>query len=315
MPDKYDEILEGLKGLSEQNPEIPETPETPEVPETPAAPETPETPETPSAPETPETPETPAPKDWFEDDTDVSIIKPNEAPKAPETPKRDYTALETDPDFELFLSYKDSGKGLRDLITEFSVTDPSKMSEEQLFNQLCDMQNIPAEEREDEYNQFLTKSRLDRNQILDSVKARIDSDNQNKVKGLVDSNQKGREQAQLIQNQFTTDVETIATSLKGKAILGLQITDEMSSSIKQEVMNFNIVRQDGTLDTEAITEMVLLRKFIKDIVKVNVTASKNKGKEEILNEIHNPSPRTTSTNTPAPSSIMDGINEYLNSKN
>lgn len=310
MPDKYDEILEGIKKLSEQEPEAPEVPETPETPETPEVPETPEAPETPETPATPETP-----KDWFEVDDDVSIIKTTEAPKALETPKRDYSSLETDPDFELFLSYKDSGKGLKDLITEFSVTDPSKMSEEQLFNQLCDMQSIPQEERDDEYTQFLTKSRLDRNQILDAVKARIESENQNKVKGLVDSNQKGREQAQLIQNKFTTDVETIATSLKGKTILGLQITDEMSSSIKQDVMNFNIVRQDGTLDTEAITEMVLLKKFIKDIVKVNVTASKNKGKEEILTEIHNPSPRQTSTNTPAPSSILDGINEYINSKN
>jgi hypothetical protein len=315
MEDKYDDIIEQLRQQdANAAAEVPETPEIAEVVETPEVPETQETPETPEAtPETPETPETPA-KSWYDDES-VSIIKPAEKPSEPETPVRDYSALENDPDFHLFLSYKESGKGLKDLVTEYTVVDPNTMSEEQLFVQLCDIQNIPEDEREDEYNSFVNKSRLDRNGILDAVKAKIQSDNQNKAKGLFDTNQAGREQALQIQNKFTTEVEGISTSIKGKTILGLQITDEMAGSIKQDIMNFNIVRQDGSIDTESVAELVLLRKYIKDIVKVNVTASKNRGKEEILTEINNPSPKTTKSQSHATRSVHDDVNDYLNDKN
>ena len=258
---------------------------------------------------------TPDPTDWFDNADPVQILKPVDPTPDPAQVAKDYSALESDPDFQLFMSYKEAGKSIKDMVTEFSPVDVTQLTEEQLFNTLCDQLNIPAEDRENEYELFSQKGAIDRNQILADVRRQIELQNQQKTKGLLDSNTHAAEQQMRIQTAFQTEVDQIATSLKGKALLGLQITDEMSAAIKNDVINFNVMKPDGTIDAETITEMVLLKRYFKDIVKVNVTAAKNKGKAEVIAEVTNPSPVSSqSSNVSATNSPSDAFAGYVGSK-
>lgn len=305
---KYDEMLDELRGL----PPVEETPETPAEPETTdsntqAAPETTETTETTIAPA-----ETPTEPEWFENDEKLGITTQS-TPEQPAAP--DYSYLKDDPDFELFLAYKQSGKGLRDLVSELQVQDPSKMTDEQLLNVLFDEHSLTPEEREQELDNFSAKSILEKKQFLNQVRATVEQKNQEKMKGLRDSNQGNVTQQMQVAQKFESDVKTIASNIKGQSLFGVQITDEMSNDLIQEAMNFNVVRKDGSLDAEMIAEMVFVRKYLKDIVKTNITKAKNQGKKEVINEITNPSPESQGTPPTTSNSVENALNEYVSSKN
>lgn len=282
-------------------------------PAPPVAPPVTQTPETPAPPA-----DTPAPevKAWYEDENSATPPAPPVSdPVKPDVP----AAVVTDPDYELLKKFKDAGKTLKDLIADYQIEDVSNLQEDQLVSKgLQKFYGLNGDALDDELVRYKELSPVQKVDYVNQIKKRFDDDNANKLKQLTEPLEKKAQenQALFMQNvqRFETDVNDIVSKLPEQELYGVKVTPEMAETVKNEMLNFGIVKDDGSFDAGKIFEAVFATRFLKDIVRANVTASKNAGRQEILAEVHNPNPNIPGTLPPKSLSPDEAARLYIESK-
>jgi hypothetical protein len=305
---------------------VPVEPVTPEpvAPVVDSAPTPPVTPESvaPVAPVVPAepvvTPEAAAQKPWYEDATDTTKTPPTPVEKneknEPVSPQ-----LPEDPDFQLLKKFKEAGKNLADLISEYKVKDVSKLEGEKLVqNALKDFYNLEGDALEEEIVRYSTLSPTQKIEYENQLRKRYEDENSKKLNELINPIETMRKQNEenfaKVVELFDTDIESLVTPLVDQELYGLKVSTEMVDQVRKDMKDFGVVRPDGTFDTEKIFNAVFANRYLKDIVRANVTAAKNQGRQEVLAQVHNPSPNIPASVVPTTNTPDDAVRAYLDKK-
>lgn len=321
--DKFDEILNSIKqGQQEGQAQTETAPATTEAPvaETPAAAETTTTPEvtTPAAtpPATPpKTGDVSLPqKDWFDEEGDVD---PNAQVQTTSTPPAQTTQEEDEipGDMKILQSYLEQGKTLADLVSDYQITDVSKMTDQQVLQMgFAQIDGLTPEEIETAFEEYNSKGPLDQKRLLKEYRAAFERNNTEKLKQLTAGDPERERYNQAINDRYLHDLERVQTEFVGKNKYGVEVTAEMAATVRDIVENkFTITKADGTIDVDYLSDLIFTHQYVKDIVRTNVTKARNEGRREILNDVSNPSTEEPAGNrgVSGPPDVEAGLDAYL----
>lgn len=246
-----------------------------------------------SAPESVETTSEQPSKDWWEDeDSDVQT-----APKSEKRVEEPVVEKQEplDPDLELLMEYKKSGKSLADFVKEYSVEDYKSWGEDKLVKEgLKEFYGITEEDMESAFYEFQNSSIFQKKQLLEGFMQKFEEKNANKLKELTSTNTQQQEQAKAVYEKYNQELSDYGQQVANKELYGLKITDEMSQNLIKYINDeFTLTRPDGTFDIEKVYSVALWLKHGKDLVKANITKAKNEGREQVIREVSNPSKNNT----------------------
>jgi len=232
-------------------------------------------------------------KDWWEDeDSDVQTA-PKSEKRAEEPVVEKQESL--DPDLELLMEYKKSGKSLADFVKEYSVEDYKSWGEDKLVKEgLKEFYGITEEDMDSAFYEFQNSSIFQKKQLLEGFMQKFEEKNANKLKELTSTNTQQQEQAKAVYEKYNQELSDYGQQVANKELYGLKITDEMSKNLIKYINDeFTLTRQDGTFDIEKVYSVALWLKHGKDLVKANITKAKNEGREQVIREVSNPSKNNT----------------------
>ena len=212
-----------------------------------------------------------------------------------ETTESKPSEIELDNDVKLLLEYKKSGKTLADFVKEYEINDFKDWNDEKYVEEgMKEFMNLNQEELEQAIYEFKNASVFQKKQWADSFKEKFELKNQDKLKQLTGTQKQAQEKAEVIANQYRTELQAYSDSIKNKEIYGLKITDEMSNNLKDYIdKEFRLSKEDGTVDVQKMYDIALWLKYGQDMVKANVTKARNEGKEQVIREVTNPSKNYT----------------------
>ena len=230
-------------------------------------------------------------KAWWEQEETNQPIEQN----LKETTESKPSEIELDNDVKLLLEYKKSGKTLADFVKEYEINDFKDWNDEKYVEEgMKEFMNLNQEELEQAIYEFKNASVFQKKQWADSFKEKFELKNQDKLKQLTGTQKQAQEKAEVIANQYRTELQAYSDSIKNKEIYGLKITDEMSNNLKDYIdKEFRLSKEDGTVDVQKMYDIALWLKYGQDMVKANVTKARNEGKEQVIREVTNPSKNYT----------------------
>jgi len=292
-------------------------PVAPVVPEPPAAPEPPATTE-PAQPAAPAAPEDTA-DEWYNDPKPADQAAPAAPPAQPGT--LEYALdpeLLKDEEVKLFLEMKKNGKGILDIVSEYTVKDVSKMSNREVVELgLQELDGFSETDLTERMDNFDSLNIFEQDRIVKEYRGKYEALAQQKRKALTAGAEGNMQKQVQIQQTFLQEVEQGTTQLVGKEVKGLKITAEIAADLKNYAVNeFSLLRPDGTMDADRLLNLALWEKYGAQLVKANVTKAKNAGREEILTTVHNPSPGSTPAPVPVTNNgdIESAISSYAKGK-
>lgn len=230
-------------------------------------------------------------KDWWEDE-DGDIQQPTKVESKPtEEPKQE----PLDPDLELLMEYKKSGKTLADFVKEYQVEDYNTWTEDKLVEQgLKEFYGITDEDMQNALYEFKNSSIFQKKQLLEGFKQKFEEKNADKLKQLTSSNIQDQERAKAVYETYNRELSEYSSKIANQELYGLKVTDEMSQNLVKYINEeFSLTKNDGTFDIEKVFSVALWLKHGKDLVKANITKAKNEGREQVIREVSNPSKNTT----------------------
>ena len=301
----------------------PTPPAEPAAPVVPAAEPTPvPDPKGPTGLEAPPAPPTNEPtaepsKAWYESDESTPPAADPVPPTNPAEPQGNEPVSEPeDPDFALLKKFKESGKSLKDLVAEYRVEDVAELPTGDMVRKgLEKFYKLSGEGLEDEIVRYETLSPVQKAEYESTLRSKFEEENSKKLQALIEPLEKKAKEneAAFLANvqRYEGEVDRISTSLVEKEIYGIKVSPEMAETVKKEMLNFGVVKPDGSFDAEKIFEAVFATRFLKDIVRANVTAAKNVGRQEILSEVHNPNPNIPGAVIPTSDSPDDVVRDYV----
>ena len=325
MPDP---LIDFVSTIPTQEPVTTVEPAAPVATPEPAAPAAPAAPVAPVAPATtqPAPPAEPAAPAAPVDTTDEWYNDPKPAdPAAPVAPTQPGTIehvfdpkLLEDEEVKMFLEMKKNGKGILDIVSEYTVKDVSKMSNREVVELgLQELEGFSETDLAERMDNFDSLNFFEQDKIVKEYRGKYEALAQQKRKALTAGAEGNMQKQVQIQQTFLQEVEQGTTQLVGKEVKGLKVTAEMAADLKNYAVNeFGLLRPDGTMDTDRLLNLALWEKYGAQLVKANVTKAKNAGREEILTTVHNPSPGSTPAQVPVTNNgdIESAISSYSKGK-
>jgi hypothetical protein len=261
----------------------------------------------------------PAPKkEWWEEDATPADPDPAD-PKPADPAPADNTNETEDEDIKLLKEFKKQGKSLKEFVEQYRVEDISTLTDTQVIERaLKEIEGFTGDDYDLALSEIETMPIFQKKKLIQEYRSKYASQNEEKLKQLSSFDTVQAERQVAIANRFQTELEQKSQALKGQEIYGIKVTDEMSARLKKYLSDeIQIVRQDGSMDVEFLTDIAMWKLYGKDIVRANVTKAKNEGREELLRATTNPSAGVTPGNvTPGLSGngVEDAFANYLKNK-
>lgn len=285
--------------VSEAAPVVPSTEtqtapvvETTPVVETPAAP-VPVTPpaETTAPVDTEVTTTNTEPETWYTNETINPVSNPEGQPTVEVDP------ILNDEQVKFFIAQRKAGKNLADLVSELSVTDYSKLTDEQIIRQGIQEDFPDQEQFDDALATYEAQDVFGKRRLVQEYRSRFNQRAEERQKLLLKPVEDQARLAAEVTGRFNSELETLSQTMTGKSYKGFTITADIANDLKDFVANqFSLTREDGSPDVEKMFDLALWQKYGASLVKANVSAAKNQGREEILQQVSNPSPVPTAQN-------------------
>lgn len=319
----YDNILKMIEEEDKKNgvqtPEPSPTPNpepSPEPAPEPAPEPTPEpTPE--PAPEPTPQPGEEIKKEWWEEDEPAPTPAPEPEPNKP--PVVADSSDDEDSDIKLLKEFKKQGKSLKDFVEQYKVEDISSLSDSQILERaLKEIEGFSGDDFDQALSEVEVMPLFQKKKLIQEYRAAYNRQNEEKLKQLSSFDNSQVEAQQKVLNRFQTELEQKSQALQNQELYGLKITDEMSARVKKYLTDeIAMVRPDGSMDVDFLTDVALWKLYGKDIVRANVTKAKNEGREELLKATTNPSSGVNPTNLNpgmGGNGVEDAFANYLKNK-
>lgn len=209
--------------------------------------------------------------DWFNETAPITVEKQEEIKatntKDLEIKAKKYDEILDDKLTAAWFSAKNVGKDITTFLAEVSGIDPNKLSLEQLMEIQLKSENLSPEAFTEEMDRF--KDLGERAQKIETkeVKARLISEQENKLKEYSANNQASQAKMLEIGHRALKEKEQYLESKKGKKEMGIEMTPTLISELNTAYENFNIEREDRSIDVPRIMNLLLLEKKSKLIAQ------------------------------------------------
>lgn len=237
-------------------------------------------------------------KQWWEEEENAATIadKKNKNPEVDYAAKmQEYESILKDPEVEALLAAKKAGKNLLSFAEELKGADTAKLTAADLYSMRLKRNGATDEEITEALSEFSLLPKWKQNEETQTIKAQLESERQENLKRITNVNSEYAQKQQQITNKATAEVEDFVKDLNDKDFFGVRITPEISSVLKDTVMNgFTIRNSDGSVDVKRSMKLALWDRYEKLVIKANMANAKTEGKEEILKEITRSSLNNTS---------------------
>lgn len=152
----------------------------------------------------------------------------------------------------------ESGETLQNSVEEFLAMDENQIKKKMRRDQVSDL------------SQAQHKMLKERSESMESA------------------NSRGNE----IVTRLNNDVEGFVKDAKKKGgkLFGMQLTDEQFSELPQEMKDFSLLNEDGFVDVNKLAACVFFIKHGRQRMKDIYIKAESKGKEEVLETVHNVDP-------------------------
>jgi hypothetical protein len=323
----YDNILKMIEEEDKKNgvqtPEPAPTPNPEPSPE-PAPEPAPEPNPEPTPEPAPEPTPEPAPqpgegvkKEWWEEDEPAPTPAPEPEPN--KTSVAADSSDDEDSDIKLLKEFKKQGKSLKDFVEQYKVEDISSLSDSQILERaLKEIEGFSGDDFDQALSEVEVMPLFQKKKLIQEYRAAYNRQNEEKLKQLSSFDNSQVEAQQKVLNRFQTELEQKSQALQNQELYGLKITDEMSARVKKYLTDeIAMVRPDGSMDVDFLTDVALWKLYGKDIVRANVTKAKNEGREELLKATTNPSSGVNPTNLNpgmGGNGVEDAFANYLKNK-
>jgi hypothetical protein len=323
----YDNILKMIEEEDKKNgvqtPEPAPTPNPEPSPE-PAPEPAPEPNPEPTPEPAPEPTPEPAPqpgegvkKEWWEEDEPAPTPTPEPEPN--KTSVAADSSDDEDSDIKLLKEFKKQGKSLKDFVEQYKVEDISSLSDSQILERaLKEIEGFSGDDFDQALSEVEVMPLFQKKKLIQEYRAAYNRQNEEKLKQLSSFDNSQVEAQQKVLNRFQTELEQKSQALQNQELYGLKITDEMSARVKKYLTDeIAMVRPDGSMDVDFLTDVALWKLYGKDIVRANVTKAKNEGREELLKATTNPSSGVNPTNLNpgmGGNGVEDAFANYLKNK-
>lgn len=323
----YDNILKMIEEEDKKNgvqtPEPAPTPNPEPSPE-PAPEPAPEPNPEPTPEPAPEPTPEPAPqpgegvkKEWWEEDEPAPTPAPEPEPN--KTSVAADSSDDEDSDIKLLKEFKKQGKSLKDFVEQYKVEDISSLSDSQILERaLKEIEGFSGDDFDQALSEVEVMPLFQKKKLIQEYRAAYNRQNEEKLKQLSSFDNSQIEAQQKVLNRFQTELEQKSQALQNQELYGLKITDEMSARVKKYLTDeIVMVRPDGSMDVDFLTDVALWKLYGKDIVRANVTKAKNEGREELLKATTNPSSGVNPTNLNpgmGGNGVEDAFANYLKNK-
>ena len=317
----YDNILKMIEEEDKKNGV--QTPEATPAPNPEPAPEPSPEPNPEPAPEpNPEPAPEPTPqpgeeikKEWWEEDEPT----PTPAPEPNKPSVADDSSDSEDSDIKLLKEFKKQGKSLKEFVEQYKVEDISSLTDSQVLERaLREIEGFSGDDFDQALSEVEVMPLFQKKKLIQEYRAAYNRQNEEKLKQLSSFDNSQVEAQQKVLNRFQTELEQKSQTLQNQELYGLKITDEMSARVKKYLTDeIAMVRPDGSMDVDFLTDVALWKLYGKDIVRANVTKAKNEGREELLKATTNPSSGVNPTNLNpgmGGNGVEDAFANYLKNK-
>ena len=211
-------------------------------------------------------------------------VDPNEAMQRD---LEEYSRIKTDPDFELFMTYKKAGKTLNDLTKDYEYVDYKKLTTEQLAQAYGAKNNLTEEQIEDTLSEINGMGPLGRQREVSAMQQELEQDQDGRRQKLAGDVQGQVDMHNQIRTRYVDEVKQIQTQMVDKEIYGVKLDAKTASEWLNFAGSFTLQRADGTLATEEIFK-IFLERLIPKIQSTAASKSHHQGREEILKEVSRP---------------------------
>ena len=315
----YDNILKMIEEEDKKNGV--QTPEPAPAPNPEPAPEpTPEPNPEPAPEPNPEPAPEPTPqvgeeikKEWWEEDEPAPAPEPNKPSVVADS------SDDEDSDIKLLKEFKKQGKSLKEFVEQYKVEDISSLTDSQVLERaLREIEGFSGDDFDQALSEVEVMPLFQKKKLIQEYRAAYNRQNEEKLKQLSSFDNSQVEAQQKVLNRFQTELEQKSQTLQNQELYGLKITDEMSARVKKYLTDeIAMVRPDGSMDVDFLTDVALWKLYGKDIVRANVTKAKNEGREELLKATTNPSSGVNPTNLNpgmGGNGVEDAFANYLKNK-
>jgi hypothetical protein len=204
---------------------------------------------------------------FWETEEPVSEDKKQEAKakdiKDLESKAKQYDEIINDKFYNAYKSAKEAGKDVTTFLSEIQGQDPSKLSLDQLMMEQLKSENLSpdaiAKEMED-FNELSERAKI---RETKDVKARLIKEQENRLGQYATDNQASQERFAQIGKKAQQEKEQYLEGQKGKKVMGIEMTPTLTNELNDFYENFNITREDGSIDVPRIMQLGLLEKKSK----------------------------------------------------
>lgn len=239
-------------------------------------------------------------KNWFENEEESSAVDEIQNTvktedkegllKKYESQAKEYQKLMSEPIIKAIVSAKEAGKDLNTFLEETKGVNSKKLTNEQAWeHELRSDGTLTAEQITEEMENFKALSPYAQKKQVEPVKAKIEAQRQESLKQYAFENTSATAQTQVVAQKLLTEKEQYLNSVKGKTVMGLEMTPARLKEQSDYIDNFKLQRDDGTVDVARIARLGMLEKNYKLMLQNAYTKGENDKAIKMLKEIARPS--------------------------
>lgn len=208
---------------------------------------------------------------FWEEEAPVTVEKQEEIKagniKELELKAKAYEEILEDKLAAAWFSAKKSGKDIHTFLADVQGVDPNKMSLEDLQREQLKRENPdPAyiEKGMEEFAEYTDRQKL---KEVQGIKNTLKAEQENRLREYASNNQESQKKMVEIGHKALKEKEQYLESQKGKKVMGIEMTPTLISELNNAYENFNIEREDKTIDVPRIMNLLLLEKKSKLIAQ------------------------------------------------
>lgn len=206
-----------------------------------------------------------------------------------------FESLASTPIGKVLLKAQEMGKNPLDILQDISPVDYTKMSsvdfdESRAREYFSKVENLTGDELKDSVEEFmamdegLMKKKMRREQVSD-----LSNLQQHKLKDYQESLESAQSRGNEIVTKLGKDAEDFVKDIrkKGGKVFGMQLTDDQLSEFSHEIRDFSVLNDEGFVDVNKVAASIFFIKYGRQRLKENYLKAYSKGKEEVLDQVHN----------------------------
>lgn len=206
-----------------------------------------------------------------------------------ESQAKEYEKLMSEPLVKAFISAKEAGKDVSTFINEVKGTDIKTLTDEQVWEKELQSASLTPDEVTAEMDSFKDLSPYQKKKQAEPIREKLESQQSERLKQYASENSATASQAKEVAIKFNTEKEQYLNSVKGKTVMGLEMTPARLQEQSDYIDNFSLQRADGTVDVSRIMRIGILEKNYKLLLQNAYTKGENDKAIKMLKEIARPS--------------------------